>query len=202
MSAGGGPGAGVSSVLSKVSLTAPIYIALALLVTWVAVIPLIFTLVASGFASVGLLGTIPALTFAFIYVSPGDAVAKPTYLAALSIHAPSDRQGVVIGRRTSAQSNDRCGFAGAGKPRSRRCFLRHIDWHRRVNQHDGALLSRLFRSLTARSPKDVSSKLRLTRQRSSTSFQSATFQISWPFTGPEQGHRRLQRAISAQPIGR
>ncbi|MBB3965905.1 hypothetical protein [Rhizobium metallidurans] len=62
-------------------------------------IPLIFSLVASGFASVGLLGTILALTFAFLCVSTGDAVAKPTYCAALSIHASSDRQGVVIGTR-------------------------------------------------------------------------------------------------------
>jgi MFS transporter, DHA1 family, tetracycline resistance protein len=58
---------------------------------------LIFVLIGTGFLSAGLASTIPALAFAVLCVSTGDALAKPTYIAALSNHVPSDRQGVVIG---------------------------------------------------------------------------------------------------------
>ncbi|MBN9054245.1 MAG: MFS transporter, partial [Rhizobiales bacterium] len=40
---------------------------------------------------------IPVLGFAVLCISTGDALAKPTYLAALSVHVPSERQGVVMG---------------------------------------------------------------------------------------------------------
>ncbi|WP_027994020.1 MFS transporter [Sinorhizobium meliloti] len=60
-------------------------------------IVLIFALVGTGFLCAGLASTIPALAFAVLCVSTGDALAKPTYIAALSNRVPSDRQGVVIG---------------------------------------------------------------------------------------------------------
>ncbi|WP_234843419.1 MFS transporter [Sinorhizobium meliloti] len=60
-------------------------------------IVLIFVLVGTGFLCAGLASTIPALAVAVLCVSAGDALAKPTYIAALSNHVPSDRQGVVIG---------------------------------------------------------------------------------------------------------
>jgi MFS family permease len=58
---------------------------------------LIFALICTGFVSAGLASTIPALAFAVLCISTGDALAKPTYLAALSVHVPSERQGVVMG---------------------------------------------------------------------------------------------------------
>lgn len=60
-------------------------------------IVLIFALFGTGFLCAGLASTIPALAFAVLCVSTGDALAKPTYIAALSNRVPSDRQGVVIG---------------------------------------------------------------------------------------------------------
>lgn len=58
---------------------------------------LIFTLICIGFISAGLASTIPALFFAVLCISTGDALAKPTYLAALSVHVPAARQGVGMG---------------------------------------------------------------------------------------------------------
>lgn len=58
---------------------------------------LIFGLLGLGFLTTGLATTIPVLAFAVLCVSTGDALAKPTYLAALSVHVPPERQGVVIG---------------------------------------------------------------------------------------------------------
>ena len=60
-------------------------------------IVLTFVLIGTGFLSAGFASTIPILAFAVLCVSTGDALAKPTYIAALSSHVPSDRQGVVIG---------------------------------------------------------------------------------------------------------
>ncbi|MBB5043612.1 MFS transporter [Shinella fusca] len=60
-------------------------------------IVLIFALICTGFVSAGLASTIPVLAFAVLCISTGDALAKPTYLAALSVHVPSERQGVVMG---------------------------------------------------------------------------------------------------------
>ncbi len=62
---------------------------------------LIFGLICSGFLIASLATTIPLLALAVLCVSAGDAMAKPTYLAALSVHVTASRQGVVIG---SAQS--------------------------------------------------------------------------------------------------
>ena len=60
-------------------------------------IVLIFALMSAGFVGAGLAGTIPVLAFAVLCISTGDALAKPTYLAALSVHVPPERQGVVMG---------------------------------------------------------------------------------------------------------
>ena len=62
---------------------------------------LIFFLMSVGFLTAGLATTIPVLVLAVLFVSTGDALAKPTYLAALSIHVPSERQGVVLGAAQS-----------------------------------------------------------------------------------------------------
>jgi len=60
-------------------------------------IVLIFALMSAGFVGAGVAGTIPVLAFAVLCISTGDALAKPTYLAALSVHVPPERQGVVMG---------------------------------------------------------------------------------------------------------
>lgn len=57
----------------------------------------IFALLGAGFLSAGLASTIPVLAFAVLCISTADALAKPTYLAALSVHVPPQRQGVVMG---------------------------------------------------------------------------------------------------------
>jgi DHA1 family tetracycline resistance protein-like MFS transporter len=62
---------------------------------------LISLLISVGFLTAGLATTIPALVLAILLVSTGDALAKPTYLAALSIHVPTERQGVVLGAAQS-----------------------------------------------------------------------------------------------------
>ncbi|WP_134725245.1 MFS transporter [Paracoccus luteus] len=58
---------------------------------------LIFLLACSGFVIAANAGTIPVLALAVLCISTGDALAKPTYLAALSVHVSSARQGIVIG---------------------------------------------------------------------------------------------------------
>ncbi|WP_315858373.1 MFS transporter [Rhizobium leguminosarum] len=62
---------------------------------------LIFLLISVGFLTAGFATTIPVLVLAVLCVSTGDALAKPTYLAALSIHVPSERQGAVLGAAQS-----------------------------------------------------------------------------------------------------
>lgn len=61
----------------------------------------IFGLISTGFITAGTAATIPVLLLAVLCISTGDALAKPTYMAALSDHVPLQRQGVVMG---SAQS--------------------------------------------------------------------------------------------------
>lgn len=62
---------------------------------------LIFALIATGFLMAGLATTIPVLLFAVFCVSAGDALAKPTYMAALSTRVPAERQGIVMGAAQS-----------------------------------------------------------------------------------------------------
>ncbi len=58
---------------------------------------LIFTLLCAGFLTAGIATTVPVLIFDIVCISIADALAKPTYLAALSVHVSPARQGVVIG---------------------------------------------------------------------------------------------------------
>lgn len=62
---------------------------------------LIFALICTGFLTAGLATTIPVLVLAVLLVSTGDALAKPTYLAALSVHVSPQRQGIVLGAAQS-----------------------------------------------------------------------------------------------------
>ena len=62
---------------------------------------LIFALICTGFVTAGLAATVPALALAVLCVSAGDALAKPTYLAALSRRVPPQRQGIVLGAAQS-----------------------------------------------------------------------------------------------------
>ena len=54
-------------------------------------------LVALGYVTAGLAEGIGALAFAVLCVSGGVALARPTFMAALSVHVPRGRQGVVMG---------------------------------------------------------------------------------------------------------
>lgn len=62
---------------------------------------LIFALIATGFLTAGLATTIPVLLLAVFCVSTGDALAKPTYMAALSTRVAPERQGFVMGAAQS-----------------------------------------------------------------------------------------------------
>lgn len=62
---------------------------------------LIFALIATGFLMAGLATTIPVLLVAVFCVSTGDALAKPTYMAALSTRVPAERQGIIMGAAQS-----------------------------------------------------------------------------------------------------
>lgn len=60
-------------------------------------IVLICAIVAVGYITVGFAMTLPVVVFAILCVSVGDALARPTFFSALSVHAPQERQGIVIG---------------------------------------------------------------------------------------------------------
>lgn len=60
-------------------------------------IVLIFGLIGMGVIVAGLANTIVILAIAVLFVSVGDALAKPTYLAALSVKVPPERHGIVMG---------------------------------------------------------------------------------------------------------
>lgn len=60
-------------------------------------IVLVLCALAVGYALVGLATGIPALALAVVTISTGVALARPTFLAALSVHVPENRQGVVMG---------------------------------------------------------------------------------------------------------
>jgi MFS family permease len=62
---------------------------------------LIFALISADFLAAGLATTIPVLLLAVLCISTGDALAKPTYMAALSNHVPSPHQGVFLGAAQS-----------------------------------------------------------------------------------------------------
>jgi MFS family permease len=62
---------------------------------------LICAIVAVGYITVGFATTLPVLVFAILCVSVGDALARPTFISALSVHAPRERQGIVLGTAQS-----------------------------------------------------------------------------------------------------
>ncbi|HEV7247910.1 MAG TPA: MFS transporter [Shinella sp.] len=64
-------------------------------------IVLICAIVAVGYITVGFAMTLPVLVFAILCVSVGDALARPTFISALSVHAPRERQGIVLGTAQS-----------------------------------------------------------------------------------------------------
>ncbi|MEO4001898.1 MFS transporter [Mesorhizobium sp. CAU 1732] len=64
-------------------------------------IVLICAIVAVGYITVGFATTLPVLVLAILCVGVGDALARPTFLAALSVHAPRERQGIVLGTTQS-----------------------------------------------------------------------------------------------------
>lgn len=64
-------------------------------------IVLICAIVALGYITVGFAMTLPVLVFAILCVSVGDALARPTFISALSVHAPRERQGIVLGTAQS-----------------------------------------------------------------------------------------------------
>lgn len=64
-------------------------------------IVLICAIVAVGYITVGLATTLPVLVFAILCVGVGDALARPTFISALSVHAPRGRQGIVLGTAQS-----------------------------------------------------------------------------------------------------
>ena len=58
-------------------------------------------LVALGYVTAGLAEGIGTLAFAVLCISGGVALARPTFMAALSVHVPRQRQGVVMGAMQS-----------------------------------------------------------------------------------------------------
>ena len=62
---------------------------------------LICAIVGMGYLTIGLATTLPVLAFAILCVSFGDAMARPTYFAALSVHVPQNRQGIIMGTTQS-----------------------------------------------------------------------------------------------------
>lgn len=67
-------------------------------------IVLICAIVAVGYITVGFAMTLPVIVFALLCVSVGDALARPTFISALSVHAPRERQGIVLGTTQSLLS--------------------------------------------------------------------------------------------------
>lgn len=60
-------------------------------------IVLVFGILATGYVAAAAATGIAALAFAVLCVSTGVALARPTFVAALSVHVPRRRQGVVMG---------------------------------------------------------------------------------------------------------
>ncbi len=57
----------------------------------------IFCVLSLGYLAAGLATQIPALAFAVLCISTGVALARPTFMAALSVQVARERQGVVMG---------------------------------------------------------------------------------------------------------
>lgn len=57
----------------------------------------VFCILSLGYIAAGLATNIPTLAFAVLCISTGVALARPTFMAALSVQVPQERQGVVMG---------------------------------------------------------------------------------------------------------
>ncbi|MBY2924894.1 MFS transporter [Rhizobium leguminosarum] len=64
-------------------------------------IVLVFTILSIGYVTAGLATDIATLAFAVLCISTGVALARPTFVAALSVHVPQQRQGIVMGATQS-----------------------------------------------------------------------------------------------------
>ncbi|WP_431674352.1 MFS transporter [Rhizobium leguminosarum] len=64
-------------------------------------IVLVFTILSIGYVTAGLATDIVTLAFAVLCISTGVALARPTFVAALSVHVPQQRQGIVMGATQS-----------------------------------------------------------------------------------------------------
>lgn len=64
-------------------------------------IVLVFCILSIGYVVAGWATGIATLAFAVLCISTGVALARPTFLAALSVHVPPGRQGVVMGTAQS-----------------------------------------------------------------------------------------------------
>ena len=64
----------------------------------------VFVILSIGYVTAGLASSIVTLAFAVLCVSTGVALARPTFVAALSVHVPQQRQGVVMGAAQSLVS--------------------------------------------------------------------------------------------------
>ena len=64
-------------------------------------IVVVFCILSIGYVVAGLATSIVTLAFAVICVSTGVALARPTFVSALSVHVPQQRQGVVMGATQS-----------------------------------------------------------------------------------------------------
>jgi MFS family permease len=62
---------------------------------------LVFSTLSMGYVAVGLATSIVTLSFAILCISTGEALARPIFIAALSVHVPQHRQGVVMGAMQS-----------------------------------------------------------------------------------------------------
>lgn len=64
-------------------------------------IVLIFAILLVGYVTLGLATSIMMLGLAILCISTGVALARPTFVAALSVHVPQQRQGIVMGATQS-----------------------------------------------------------------------------------------------------
>lgn len=58
---------------------------------------LVFYVLSLGYIAAGFATNIPTLAFAVLCISTGVALARPTFMAALPVQVPQERQGVVTG---------------------------------------------------------------------------------------------------------
>jgi hypothetical protein len=60
-------------------------------------IGLVFGTLSVDYVTAGLATMIATLSLAILCISTGVALARPTFAAALSVHAPRQRQGIIMG---------------------------------------------------------------------------------------------------------